>query len=318
MSAVAPSTGRPMKGPPDPRRLVGSNGPLKRVVERAGRLAATEIPVLILGETGTGKELLARLVHRRSLRSRGPMLPVNCAALSESLLLADLFGHVRGAFTGADRDRAGIFEAAARGTVFLDEIGDLPPVAQGRLLRVLEEGEVRRVGESMQRAVDVRLVAATHRDLESMVERGEFRQDLYYRLGVGILALPPLRERGAGIETLAEHFLGRLANGRDLRLDRRSRRTLLDYPWPGNVRQLKNVLSVAAAVAEGPVILPEHLDLPVSRRPLESDYHQQVEAFRRRLVEQALAESGGNRARAARRLGLSRQAISYLARKLLT
>lgn len=274
--------------------------------------------MLILGETGTGKELVARLVHRRSSRTRAPMLPVNCAALSESLLLADLFGHVRGAFTGADRDRAGIFETASRGTVFLDEVGDLPPVAQGKLLRVLEEGEVRRVGESVQRSVDVRLVTATHRNLESLVERGEFRQDLYYRLSVGTLVLPPLRERGSDVEMLADYFLERLGVAGRLRLDRASRRTLRDYPWPGNVRQLKNVLSVAAAVADGPTILPEHLDLPASRRPLESDYHRQVEAFRRRLVEQALAESGGNRARAARRLGLSRQAISYLARTLLT
>jgi transcriptional regulator with PAS, ATPase and Fis domain len=287
-------------------------------VHRAERLAAADVPVLILGETGTGKELLARLVHRRSGRARRPFLPVNCAELSESLLLSDLFGHVRGAFTGADRDRAGIFESATSGTVFLDEIGDLPPGAQGKLLRVLEESEVRRVGESRPRRVDVRIVAATHRNLPARVANGRFREDLYYRLGVGTLCVPPLRDRGADIGALADFFLDQLGNGRRLRLDRDSRNALLGYSWPGNVRQLRNVLSVAAAVAEDSVIEPQDLGLPGRDDRRRTGYHARVAAFRRRLLEEALEKSGGNRAQAARDLGLSRQAISYLVRTLLS
>ena len=174
--------------------------------------------MLILGESGTGKELAARHLHRASRRRDAHFVAVNCAALSDDLLLSDLFGHARGAFTGADRDRAGVFETAEGGTVFLDEIGDLPAPAQGMLLRVLQEGEVRRVGESLPRAVDVRVVAATHRDLSAMVGEGGFRQDLYYRLGVGTVELPALRDRGRDPILLAEHFLetfGRTSAGAD-------------------------------------------------------------------------------------------------------
>jgi DNA-binding NtrC family response regulator len=279
---------------------------------------------MICGESGTGKELAARLVHRLSPRARAPFVAINCAALSETLLLSDLFGHVRGAFTGADRDRAGVFETAQGGTVFLDEIGDLPGSAQGMLLRVLQEGEVRRVGESLARKVDVRVVAATHRDLAAMVRAGSFREDLYYRLKVASLALPPLRERGDDLLLLARSVLARLApHGAPPVLSPAAQARLRGHSWPGNVRELANVLAVAAALADGGLILPEHLDLP----PLPgrggddagegpSEYHRRVDAFRRKLVADALAAAGGNRAEAARRLGLSRQALSYLARQL--
>ncbi len=307
----AATAGQPVPG------IVGESPALLSALARLPRLAQGEVPVIVLGESGTGKELVARQVHRLSPRADGPFLPINCAALSESLLLEDLFGHAKGAFTGADRDRAGIFETARGGTVFLDEIGDLPLAAQGKLLRVLQEKEVRRLGESSPRTVDVRVVAATHRDLAAMVRDRSFREDLYYRLRVAVLELPPLRDRGGDVVLLAEHFLARTSRGRrPCRLSRTARERLLAHRWPGNVRELENVLEVAAALAESGTIECEHLQLPESRPAPAGSYHQQVEAFRRRLVEEALSASHGNRAEAARRLGLTRQALSYLVRQL--
>jgi DNA-binding NtrC family response regulator len=263
---------------------------------------------------------VARRVHRLSPRREGPFVAVNCAALSESLLMSDLFGHVRGAFTGADRDRAGVFETAQGGTVFLDEIGDLPTVAQGMLLRVLQDGEVRRVGESLPRRVEVRVVAATHRELPAMVREGSFRQDLFYRLCGASVALPPLRDRGRDVLVIAGEILARRTraggDGRPPRLSAAARARLLAHSWPGNVRELENVLGAAAALAAGGAIEPEHLELPATAAAPATDYHREVEAFRRRLVEEALAAAGGNRAEAARRLGVSRQALSYLVRSL--
>jgi DNA-binding NtrC family response regulator len=303
--------------------LVGESPALRDALERLARLAPRDLSVLVLGETGTGKELAARLVHRASTRSAGPFVAVNCAALSESLLLSDLFGHVRGAFTGADKDRAGVFETAQRGTVFLDEIGDLPAVAQGMLLRVLQEREVRRVGESLPRRVDVRVVAATHRDLAAAVAAGTFREDLFYRLKVGSVELPPLRLRGGDILLLAEHFLARLRGpGFVPTLSRRAGERLLAHPFPGNVRELENVLAVAAALAGGGTILPEHLGLPELAAPDvqtgesgAGSYHRKIEAYRRQVLIEELAACNGNQAEAARRLGLSRQGFSYLARQ---
>jgi len=311
--------------------LVGESPLLRAAVERAGRLARGDLPVLVRGESGTGKELLARHLHASSRRRDAPLVTVNCAALSESLILSDLFGHVRGAFTGADRDRAGVFETADGGTVFLDEIGDLPASAQGLLLRTLQEGEVRRVGESLPRKVDVRVLAATHRDLAAAVRDGSFRADLYYRLKGAAIELPPLRERGRDVLALAEHLLSServaAAAGTDPAappgLSEGAAARLLAHRWPGNVRELVNVLSVGAALAaaDGGAILPDHLDLPEpdgepSAPPPAGGYHEQVEAFRRRLVADALAASDGVQAAAARRLGLSRQALSYLVKTL--
>ncbi len=299
--------------------VVGADPALLAALGRADRLAAGELPILVLGESGTGKELAARRVHRRSARRDGPFIPINCAALSESLLLSDLFGHVRGAFTGADRDRAGVFESARGGTVFLDEIGDLPATAQGMLLRVLQESEVRRVGESLPRKVDVRVVTATHRDLGAMVREGSFRQDLFYRLRGAVIELPPLRDRGGDVLLLAEHLLSKIAGpGPAPRLTPASRARLLAHRWPGNVRELENTLGVAAALSSGGVIEPEHLELPDpgAREVPAGDYHRRVEDYRRRLIEEARAACPGNQAEAARRLGLSRQALSYLIRSL--
>ena len=236
---TSPPAGRRRRGglPPAGRRPGRESPALKSALERLARLAPRDLTVLVLGETGTGKELAARLVHRTSPRAAGPFVAVNCAALGESLLLSDLFGHVRGAFTGADKDRAGVFETAQRGTVFLDELGDLPVAAQGMLLRVLQEREVRRVGESLPRRVDVRVVAATHRDLAAAVAAGTFREDLFYRLKVGSVELPPLRERGDDILLLAEHCLARQRGpGFVPTLSRRARELLLAHPFPGNVR----------------------------------------------------------------------------------
>ncbi|MFL6232258.1 MAG: sigma 54-interacting transcriptional regulator, partial [Thermoanaerobaculia bacterium] len=295
--------------------IVGESPALLAALDRLDKLATGRLPVLILGESGTGKELAARRLHRRSPRAGRPFVAVNCAAFSETLLLSDLFGHVRGAFTGADRDRKGVFETAHGGTVLLDEIGDLPLNAQGLLLRVLQEGEIRRLGESEARRVDVRVLAATHRDLATMIEEGSFRRDLYFRLRVGCVVMPPLRERGEDLLRIAERILGRLAP--PARLDPKARPRLLAYSWPGNIRELENVLSVAAALAGGAAIGVEHLELPAAKTEAPTgSYHQRVKDFRRRIVGEALDECGGSRAAAAARLGVSPQSISYFIREL--
>lgn len=310
----------------EPRRtatsdMVGKSKALLEVRARVEKFAAHDLPVLILGESGTGKELLARQLHRSSARASRPWLAVNCAALPDGLLLSDLFGHRRGAFTGAHADRVGVFESADGGTVFLDEIGELPWAAQGMLLRLLQEGEMRRVGESKTRRLDFRLVSATHKDLAAMVKAGEFRQDLYYRLRVAYVEAPPLREREEDAMLLAEHFLessGPL--GRDLKFGDRARARIRNYSWPGNIRELKNAIDGAVALAEGPEISVDMLGLPEEAAeeapPQQSGYHWKMEQYRRRLIGKALEESGGNQARAARALGISRQALSYLVRRL--
>lgn len=295
--------------------ILGRSPELLEVVRRARLLAAEPMPVLIQGESGTGKELLARLCHRASPRRGGPFQAVNCAALTESLALGELFGHVRGAFTGAERDRKGVFEEAQGGTVFLDEIGDLHPRAQGMLLRVLQESEVQRLGENRVRAIDARVVAATHRDLEDLVEEGSFRRDLYFRLRVGRLVVPPLRDRGGDVELLAEAFSAE----RGLQLSTGAAQKLAGCRWPGNVRELKATIDAASALAsgEGRSIL-EVADLGLEETSGEDrlGYHEWVQLQRRRKVSEALEASEGNQAAAARALGLSRQAMSYLVREL--
>ncbi|HYL05087.1 MAG TPA: sigma 54-interacting transcriptional regulator [Thermoanaerobaculia bacterium] len=334
---LAEALARRQSGRPAVTSLIGSSPALRAAVARLARLATADIPVLIRGESGTGKELAAREIHRASARAHGPFVAVNCAALAESLLLSDLFGHVRGAFTGADRDRVGVFETARGGTVLLDEIGDLPLGAQGLLLRVLQEGEVRRLGESLPRRVDVRVLAATHHDLERAVAGGAFREDLFYRLKVGAVDLPPLRERDADVLQLADLFLSR--HSPPPRLAAATRERLRAYSWPGNVRELENVLRLGAALAADGVIRPEHLELPGAAGSAPAgaaviagetfaggtmgatarasgSYHQRVETLRRQLVVEAIAAAGGHHAEAARRLGISRQALSYLVRQL--
>lgn len=292
--------------------MVGESPAFGNAIERLDRLASGDFPLLILGESGTGKELAARRVHRMSRRAAAPFVAVNCAALSETLLLSELFGHVRGAFTGADKDRAGVFQTAHGGTVFLDEIGDLPLNAQSTLLRVLQEGEIRRLGDNVNRKIDVRVLAATHRDLNVMVEEKAFRLDLYHRLKVGHVELPALRDRGDDVLLLTDRFLDRTG----ARLSRPARDLLAGHAWPGNVRELQNVLSAAAALAGSGVIAPEHLDLPAAGPPPGLSYHEQIDAERRRVILKNLNDCGGRLATTARRLGLSRQGLHHLMQEL--
>jgi two-component system, NtrC family, response regulator AtoC len=235
---------------------------MRRIYELAARAAQSDIGVLIHGETGSGKELLAEAVHHASLRVDKPLLKVNCGAIAENLLESELFGHEKGAFTGAHATHAGLFEATAGGTIFMDEIGEMPPATQVKLLRVLEERRIRRVGGSKSLPIDVRFIAATNRDLEAEVARGRFRQDLYYRISGIVLRIPPLRQRKSEIEPLARHFLGVFCMASRIRIPELSPKAveaMLEYPWPGNVRELRNAMERAPFLSAGGPILPEHL-----------------------------------------------------------
>lgn len=296
---------------------IGESPPFLEALDRLDRLARSDLPVLLSGETGTGKEVAAKRLHRASLRAAGPFVAVNCAAFTGSLLASELFGHARGAFTGADRQREGVFETGNGGTVFLDEIGDLPLEQQAALLRVLEEQEIRRVGESFARRVDVRIVSATHRDLPRMVEDGAFRNDLLHRIAVATVRLPPLRERGEDVVRLARHFL--TEEGRGGHLEPEVEHRLRSHTWPGNVRELRNVVAVAGALAgDRPVRLAD-LDLPVrdvvGPAGVALGFHARVDQFKERVVREALDLAGGRRSEAARRLDVNRQTLAYLIRK---
>ncbi len=241
---------------------VACSPPMQRIFRLVETLQHSEASVLITGESGAGKEVVARAIHQHSLRSAGPFVAVNCAALPSELLESELFGHVRGAFTGAVRDRSGRFELASRGTLFLDEIGDLPPLLQVKLLRVLQEHRYERVGESLARTTDARIIAATNVDIRAALRDGRLREDLYYRLCVVPIDVPPLRQRREDIPQLALNLLNRVAGQRGLmrRISPQAMRLLLDYPWPGNVRELSNAMEYAVAVSKMETILPE--DLP--------------------------------------------------------
>lgn len=288
--------------------FVGASRAMQELFAVVRRAAGSAFPALVTGESGTGKELVARALHRAS--GRGPFVAVNCAALPENLLESELFGHEKGAFSGADRENPGLFQSAHGGTLFLDEIGDLPLALQPKLLRVLEDGEVRPVGSTRPRKVDVRVVAATNRDLEQEVERGRFRQDLFWRLNVVHLHVPALRERPADIPLLAEHFLG------SRRIAPEAMAVLTAYPWPGNVRELRNALERAATLSPAPEIRVE--DLPPRVRETGRVSALVAEAARKDLplreVEKAyileiLARAGGNKSRAAEILELDRKTL---------
>ena len=253
-----------------PINLIGDDPGVRAVLSFVRKAAPTTAPVLILGESGTGKELVARAIHQHSTRAERPLQIVNCAALAESLVESTLFGHVKGAFTGADETRPGLFELADQGTLFLDEVGELPLLVQSKLLRALEQGEVQRVGDGSVRTVDVRLIAATNRDLADEVKKGGFREDLFHRLDVLAVTLPPLRARPTDIDVLIDHFLHE--NARRLvqplkRLSPESRALLLRYGWPGNVRQLRNTIERACIMAADKIIQPG--DLPEGIRGAE-------------------------------------------------
>ncbi len=304
--------------------IVGQSPAIRELESVVARLARRDVAVCILGESGTGKEVIARAIHRQSPRRQKTFTPVNCAALPENLIESELFGHVRGAFTGADRDRAGLIETSDGGTLFLDEIGELPLQAQAKLLRFLQEGEFRRVGDTVNRSADVRIVSATNRKLDAAVEEGRFRDDLYYRVRGVEVPLPPLRERGNDIQLLAAHFLS---------VEREKHRAgpaLLSpdveaiftaYSWPGNVRELQNTIRAAHAMAgDAKEIavehLPERLRSVAPSRIVAGSYQDAVSRFKRDLIERALQQSNGNQNRAATILKMSRQALAYQIREL--
>jgi len=295
--------------------LIGRSPAWREVLALLPRAAASGLPVLVLGETGTGKELVARAVHHLSPRRRTAFVAHNCGATPDSLIESELFGHARGAFTGAVADRAGLFDAAQGGTLFLDEIGDASALLQMKLLRVLQEGEARRVGETRTRRLDVRIVSATHRRLESALERGTFRADLYYRLNAVRVHLPALRERGEDAVLLARAFMARAAAERGTPPpgpDAGLAAHLRAYPWPGNVRELANACAYAVHVGGAREHAGlEHWPEPGFTPALDpaDGLHAETRALEERRLREALARTRGNKTRAARVLGLSRQGL---------
>jgi len=311
--------------------ILGSSPALAAVMEQVRQIAALDEtpPVLITGETGTGKGLVARTLHNSGPRAARPFIDVNCTALPANLMEAELFGHERGAFTDAKESKIGLFEAAEGGFLFLDEVGDLEQSLQGKLLRAIEERTVRRVGGIRDRKINVRILAATNRNLEAEVQANRFRSDLYFRLAVILLHLPPLRERGDDVLALADHFLRLFSTkyGKNVRrIDARAREALLSYPWPGNVRELSHVIERAVLWSREATLNVEHLSVTAPMRvaaempagaaepnpTLDSGDLTQVE---RSMIERAMRESGGNQTRAAQRLGISRDTLRYRLKK---
>ena len=320
--------------PHDARRLVparaafvGESGGLRAALKVARQVSRSTATVLVQGESGTGKELLARVIHDESDRARGPFVAVNCAAIPETLLESELFGHEKGAFTGAAARRAGRFERASGGTLFLDEVGDMSPAMQAKILRVLQEEEIERLGGDRPIHVDARVVAATNHDLMVEVAAGRFREDLYYRLAVVVVHLPPLRERGGDVELLARHYLEHFArkHGRAVHeLDDGAVALLHSFPWPGNIRQLRNVMERAVLMAEGAVLLPEQLPDEVRLGPLRAGaapHGAQGVLLPLREVEElhirrALALARGNLGVTADLLGIHRNTLRQKLRRL--
>ena len=299
--------------------IYGKSDPIKRVKELIRRVGPTDATVLITGETGTGKELVARAIHKTSARAAKPLISVNCAAFPETLLESELFGHERGSFTGADRVRHGLFETAHLGTLFLDEAGEMSPAAQAKLLRVLAEGKITRVGSTISRDVDVRVLVATHRELLKEVEKGRFRQDLYYRLAIVPIAVPPLRERMEDIPALAHHLLQQISG--DLKIPPRklhpeALEQLQNYSFPGNIRELRNLLERACILTSNSEITS--IDLPVASVtftshtfPSDFNLRKALADWEREAIVQMLGKTQGAKAEAARRLGLSKSDITY-------
>jgi transcriptional regulator with GAF, ATPase, and Fis domain/tetratricopeptide (TPR) repeat protein len=301
--------------------IAGRSEPMRELLRLVDRVTASEVPVLVVGESGTGKELIARAVHANGSRARRPFVSENCASVPETLLESTLFGHVRGAFTGASSTRAGLFDVADGGTLFLDEIGEMPLSMQAKLLRVLQDGVVRAVGGERERKVDVRVIAATHRDLEAMVAAGTFREDLLYRLNVITLRVPALRERPEDIPLLVEHLVAKHAGGRKVKITRAAMAKLTSFAWPGNVRQLENEVRRAIVLSDGAIDVAE-LSAEVSRggasaaRGTGLDLRARVDALEAELVVEALTKTRGNQTRAARVLGLSRFGLQKMMKRL--
>jgi DNA-binding NtrC family response regulator len=308
--------------------LVGRSPAMIELYKQIARVAPTKATVLIMGESGTGKELVARAIHQHSSRSAGPFVPVNCGALTETLLEAELFGHVRGSFTGAATDRKGLWEEADSGTLFLDEIGETSPAMQVKLLRALQQGEIRRVGASKTTRVDTRVIAATNRNLEKEVKSGAFREDLFYRLSVVMLRVPALRERRTDIPLLADRFLRVVAErveGRSLRFNEEAMKTLVAYDWPGNVRELESAVEHAALQTRGNDVtvqdLPDKLQTPelkaATQSPLTALYGDlpSLAELERRYLVYVLESLSGNRSRAAEVMGIDRRTLYRMAER---
>lgn len=306
----------------DVKHIIGRSRPMKELIDMVRMIASSDATVLITGESGTGKELIARSIHFNSRCKDGPLVIVNCAALTESLLESELFGHEKGAFTGADRKREGRFMLANQGTIFLDEIGEMSPTMQAKLLRVIQDRKIQRVGSDETIKVDVRIIAATNRDLQDDVSSGRFREDLYYRLNVVTLKVPPLRERLDDIPVLAQHFLDRYAE--------KNRKTVkgftplamdmfLKYPWPGNVRELENAVERAVILLTGDYISDKELPLSITRACSQDDpgtpfqaspaLHQSLDEIEKRAILAALEAARGNKSKTARKLGINRRTL---------
>ncbi len=307
--------------------IISKSPAMTKALEVAVKVAKHPSSVLITGESGTGKELVARLIHRESDRADAAFIPVNCGAIPENLLESELFGYVRGAFTGADRDKPGLFEVAQGGTIFLDEIGEMPVGLQVKLLRTLQEREVRRLGDTRARDVDVRVIAATNKEFQEEIRQGRFRQDLYYRIAVVPIHPVPLRQRREEIPLLAHHFVDIYNRKLHMQLkgiDPEAIRLLLDYPWPGNVRELENTIERAMVLSEGPKIGPDdlpalvHAPVVLSESVLNEDelsVKKHGAFLERQLIQRALERTGGNKTRAAELLELSSRALLYKIRE---
>ncbi len=318
------------------RLLIGESRPMQQVVQTIQLVARRRSTVLITGETGTGKEMVAQSIHAASDRARLPMVCVNCSALPETLLEAELFGHVKGAFTGATNHRVGRFEQANHGTIFLDEIGDLPLSLQAKLLRVLQEREFQRLGSSETVHVDLRVIAATHTDLAEMIKQGKFREDLYYRLNVVPITIPPLRERASDVRLLAMHFIEKVCREEKIPAKQISRETLdrlSAHDWPGNVRQLENAVEKAIVLSgDRPTLVPGDFPLPPRKHPVAFaggaqsfiavpdqglDFEKTVGSIERNILEQALKKTRGNKKLAAEMLGLKRTTLTAKLKSLV-
>jgi len=303
--------------------IIGQSPKMQEVFAAVARVAPTRATVLLAGESGIGKDLIARAIHHHSPRRDRPFVKINCSAIPENLMESELFGYERGAFTGASTSRAGKFEQADGGTVFLDEIGDVPPPVQVKLLRVLQEREFERLGSNKTQTVDVRVVAATNQDLRAALEQGAFREDLYYRLNVVPINIPPLRERKGDIPNLVEHFLAKYADdtgGRIRSITPAAMEKLMGYSWPGNVRELENIIQRAMVLATGPELQPSDIQLDADRGPAARTSGGAIpflpdglslDQYEQELIREALRRCDGNKSQAARLLGLSRNALRY-------
>lgn len=295
-----------------PDLVIGHNKQMKQIYDLISKVAATDSTVLLTGETGTGKGLFARAIHYHSKRSSHPFVPINCSTLNENLLESELFGHTKGAFTSAVADKPGLFELSDKGTFFFDEIGDISPTIQGKLLEVLQDKSIKRVGGTKFIKVDVRIIVATNKNIQSLVKEGRFREDLFYRLNVFPIHLPPLRERKEDIPVLAEHFLKRFNQGRRKNIKGIHKETikkLMAYDWPGSIRELENVIERAVILEEGWFIslgvLPSH----IQKRKGSSVKQKTLQEAEMEHILRALEESGGNRTKAAVSLGITRSTL---------